>query len=164
MSNPAETTAFNLFSMRQTGVREVVGSGIDLVRRMDARLAPRRAALAAIPEDDYFDVDGRLMSAISSVLESRLGSDVGDEAVWYQHCGGNDDGVRHLSFRREYFPTRELPALQSLLRGEFEPFCILCWIQPEDDSGDNEDGLVLFSDAIVITRRLANDLVSAPGI
>lgn len=151
-------SGFDLFSL-QVRTKEIVESAADLVDRMSALLRPRQAALAAIPGDDYFDVDGRLMDRVEEVLVPMLGSNVGDGASWYQHCGNNDDGVRHLAFDEAHFPAAALSGLHALLSGEFAPFCILCWINRRDASGDYEEGLVLFSDTLVITRGLARALV-----
>ena len=75
------------------------------------------------------EIDRRLLEAIDALLVPRLGT--GEESAKWQHQPDvYRDGIHALKFCGESFDPEFVPALQRLLVGEHDVFCILCQVYP----------------------------------
>ena len=114
----------------------------------------------------HSEIDLRLVDRIESLLMPALGP-WEQTSRWFHQMDYYGDGVRALMFRRDVLPRNLLPKLQQLLIGEHESFTILCTVTDQFESplleakGAREDDyLALFSDKMLVTKGLADDLSS----
>jgi hypothetical protein len=146
---------FNLFTSRKSASIEVVKPGRGLTKRMGDLIALRQDRLDELG-DSHGDVDLRLVLLIKDVLEPLLGAEGCEDEPWFHLMDYYGNGVRHLEFKPGAFPMSVIPALQALLVGEHQPFSILCWAPLSGDPPpEQEQGLVIFSDKLLITAKLA---------
>jgi hypothetical protein len=148
---------FSLFSSRKNSAIEIVKPGKGLTKRMAALIELRQKRLDDLGDDLEEEIDIRLVKNVSAVLDPILGPEgCGDDDSWFQSMDWYGDGVRHLEFKPGRFPMAAIPQLQALLIGEYEPFSILCWAPLDGEATpEHEQGLVIFSDTILITAKLA---------
>jgi hypothetical protein len=78
------------------------------------------------------DIERRLVEAIDALMVPRLGTWQAS-GKWRHEAGVYRDGIRSLVFSAENFDPDLVPALQRLLVGEHDVFCILCKIVPSLD-------------------------------
>jgi hypothetical protein len=141
---------FNLFAAKRSSDIQIAKSAMHLLTLMKRAVHERQAMIAA-QGDEHHEIDLRLIVEIRNVLEPLI--------VWFQSMDWYGDGIRHLEFHRGRFPMSAIPKLQALLREEYAPFGILCWAPVElDVPPEHEQGLVIFSNTIVITARLASGI------
>jgi hypothetical protein len=147
---------FSLFASRKNSPIEIVKPGKGLTKRMGALIETRQQRLDDLG-DSHGDVDMRLVVKVSAVLEPILGPEgCSEDDPWFHSMDYYGNGVRHLEFRPGKFPMPAIPTLQALLVGEHEPFSILCWAPLDGEaSPEHGQGLVIFSDTILLTAKLA---------
>ncbi|MFC4312397.1 hypothetical protein ACFPN2_25160 [Steroidobacter flavus] len=125
---------------------------------MKQAISSRQAAIDA-QGDAHHEIDLRLVTRIGQALTPLIGPSEGKGAVWFQSMDWYGDGIRHLEFQPNRFPVHSIPKLQALLQDEYSPFGILCWTPFEPNvRAEQEQGLVIFSDTLVMTARVASQM------
>lgn len=149
---------FNLFAAKSSSDIQIARSAQHLLTLMK-RVVQARQAMIDAQGDEHREIDLRLVREIANVLEPLVGPSEGKGAAWFQSMDWYGDGIRHLEFQLGRFPLAAIPKLQGLLRGDYSPFGILCWTPLEPDvPAEHEQGLVIFSDTIVVTATLARHM------
>ena len=111
--------------------------------------------------DEHSYIDMRLVEKIEGFLVPKIGKwELSDR--WYHKLDFYGDGIRSLSFGWDSFQPEFVGALQGMLSGEHEPFCILC--QFYEDFGSTADtrigSMAIFSDRVLVSRPVAARLAS----
>ena len=147
---------FSLFASLKSSPVEIVKPGRGLIHRMGSLIEKRQQRLDDLG-DSHGDIDMRLVDKVGTVLQPILGPEgCSQNELWFHNMDYYGNGVRHLEFRPGKFPMSAIPSLQALLVGEHEPFSILCWAPLDGNAPqEHEQGLVIFSDKILLTARLA---------
>ena len=142
---------------------QIAKSAKHLLALMRRAISSRQAVIDA-QGDEHHEIDLRLITRLEEVLKPLIGPGEGKSAVWFQSMDWHGDGIRHLEFQPNHFPVHSIPKLQSLLQHECSPFGILCWTPFEPDiPAEQEQGLVIFSDTLVVTARVAGQMAEKPA-
>ena len=112
--------------------------------------------------DEHSEIDMRLVDKIDALLHPQIG-DWESSDDWYHKLDFYGDGIRSLLFNWAVFKPDFIEALQDLLSGEHEPFCVLCQIY--EDIGSDDDSkigsIAIFRNQIMISRPIAKRLAFA---
>jgi hypothetical protein len=137
---------------------EIAKHETDFFMRLETLQTPR--SFFEAQSGAHGDIDLRLVQRIEDLLVPALGPwEQSDQ--WFHQIDYYGDGVRSLTFRRSVFPFAFIPALQGLLCGEHERFCILCiasdklcGASPAGGSAREDDYLAIFSNRMLATKEL----------
>ncbi len=72
-------------------------------------------------------LDLRLCKKIEEHLKPMIGAQGIDKELWFMSMDWYGDGVRRLEFQNDVLTLEIVKSLQSLLRGLYSQFAILCW-------------------------------------
>ena len=148
---------FSIFKARRSYKIQIARGADDLLARMGRCIAARRAALEALG-DRHCDVDLALVGKIEQTVSPFLGpSEPLEGSKWFQSMDWHGDGIRHLEFQPGEFRSDFIPLLQALLKDRHLNFGILCWapMRGKGLSGVESDGVVIFSDTLILTAGFA---------
>lgn len=137
---------------------EIVPHEIDFHTRFERMLTPR--SLFEAQGAAHGDIDLRLVQSIEDLLVPLIGRWEAS-TKWFHQVDFYGDGVRALTFSRSSFPYGHVRQLQSLLRGEHAPFCILCIATDRLTEGEAETDhgyLGIFKDTLLATKNIASKI------
>lgn len=141
---------------------EIAAHDTDFFMRLEKLQAPR--VFFEAQGSSHGDIDLRLVQRIDDLLVPLLGP-WEQSNQWFHQMDYYGDGVRSLTFRRSAFPFAVVEALQGLLQGEHERFCILCAVSdklgvtpPTEEAESEDDYLAIFSKEMLATKGLARSL------
>lgn len=101
--------------------------------------------------DAHGHIDGELQDGIEGVLVPRVGPWERSD-VWFHNQDFYGDGIRSLAFRVGDFPWSAVEALQKLLVGDAERFCISVVISDSlDMNGSRVGAVAILKDHVVAT-------------
>jgi hypothetical protein len=154
---------FSLFRSRRTGETEVVSNEREFFRRYERRLPPR--SIFDKQGEAHAELDLELTRKLEDLLRPKLGAWEQSDR-WFHQMDFYGDGVRSLIFRRNLFPSAEIPAMRALLVGVHADFTILCCATDELLASEEQrrtiedDYLAIWQHGLLVTRQLANLLTT----
>jgi hypothetical protein len=138
---------------------EIAAHDTDFFLRLEKLQTPR--SVFESQGEMHGEIDLRLVQMIEGILVPILGR-WEQSTHWFHQIDFYGDGVRSLTFSRSAFPYEQVNSLQQLLRGEHEPFCILCIATDKLGGTANragvehdDDYLAIFSGRMLATKTLA---------
>lgn len=108
--------------------------------------------------DKHEDYDIELSEIVESYLEKAFPSD-SDSEVWIQSEQCNGDGIRTVSFTTiADFDERHVLGLLALVKGEYEPFSILCRFHEDFEDGAEIGSVGIFKGQVLISDGIIKQM------
>lgn len=116
------------------------------------------------PQGPEADAEERLDLAaggeIKQILEAVIGPEEGGNPLQMQNWDWNDDRTRPVFILAAAFKPEIIPALQSVLVGDFHDFRILIMVQDNWD-GDISGGIAITSGLVAVQKNISSTYATA---
>lgn len=111
--------------------------------------------------ENHERIDLRLVDKIDAFFEPTLG-EWESSTDWWHNIDCYGDGIRSVSINMEVLKADHFSALQELLVGEHEPFCILVQVHEDFHSDDDTKigPVAIFAQKAMLSRRIAGRLAT----